>query len=539
MKLKAPKTWQLVVMLVMIFVLAIGGSVLAVYLTTGFRPQLVYPQSIVIDDLDSTYNSQNSQYEIVDAFKLKITSPTEGVTNGNVTLNFAPGKQVKDKGNGTISDGTIIVPKQVTLGEEFTIQPVKTGLVDNDGLAYNSNVGGISSLVITTENKLLSSTTIQIAVDVPVHAISFNLVDSTTGEVFQTGNKIAENTNFEIQTEFYPQNSKYLFSDDKNTAVTQKREKQVFFRPSNIGSVNGVSFVYNGGDVYFIASEEPSKNNIINGYAFANATQQLSFYQNNSQTSGQPLYNEAIHVLSTQEDAVSASVSIDIVEANVRSFTINDTSSSSLKITTNKLFRVSAGTSALSDATINAQIIDMQDNVVSALIKNVGVRVFTIDGKTPDENSTEVTIKGGETVTIEDGEEKASYVLFNSDVKNLNHAYWEVSTTGSHDFVLEVVLIIENEEGQKQVFDKQTQRLVYFETEERTEDDVTWGDIEEQLSLSIIYDENGNTIPTQYKKDLNTVSNVPSSNIYQKKIFFVYIDESSALPEGKTLADYV
>ena len=540
MKLKAPKTWQLVVILVMIFVLAIGGSVLAVYLTTGFRPQLVYPQSIVIDDLDSTYNSQNSQYEIVDAFKLKITSPTEGVTNGNVTLNFAPGKQVvEDKENGTISDGTIIVPKQVTLGEEFTIQPVKTGLVDNDGLAYESNVGGISSLVITTENNLLSSTTIQIAVDVPVHAISFNLVDSTTGEVFQTGNKIAENTNFEIQTEFYPQNSKYLFSDDKNTAITQKREKQVFFEVSNIESVNGVSFVYNGGDVYFIASEEPSKNNIINGYAFANATQQLSFYQENSQTSGQPLYNEAIRVLSTQEDAVSASVSIDIVEANVRSFTINDTSSSSLKITTNKLFRVSAGTSALSDATINAQIIDMQDNVVSALIKNVGVRVFTIDGKTPDENSTEVTIKGGETVTIEDGEEKASYVLFNSDVKNLNHAYWEVSTTGSHDFVLEVVLIIENEEGQKQVFDKQTQRLVYFETEERTEDAVTWGDIEEQLSLSIIYDENGNTIPAQYEKDLNTVSNVPSSNIYQKKIFFVYIDESSALPEGKTLADYV
>lgn len=540
MKLKAPKTWQLVVILVMIFVLAIGGSVLAVYLTTGFRPQLVYPQSIVIDDLDSTYNSQNSQYEIVDAFKLKITSPTEGVTNGNVTLNFAPGKQVvEDKENGTISDGTIIVPKQVTLGEEFTIQPVKTGLVDNDGLAYESNVGGISSLVITTENNLLSSTTIQIAVDVPVHAISFNLVDSTTGEVFQTGNKIAENTNFEIQTEFYPQNSKYLFSDDKNTAVTQKREKQVFFEVSNIESVNGVSLVYNGGDVYFIASEEPSKNNIINGYAFANATQQLSFYQENSQTSGQPLYNEAIRVLSTQEDAVSASVSIDIVEANVRSFTINDTSSSSLKITTNKLFRVSAGTSALSDATINTQIIDMQDNVVSALIKNVGVRVFTIDGKTPDENSTEVTIKGGETVTIEDGEEKASYVLFNSDVKNLNHAYWEVSTTGSHDFVLEVVLIIENEEGQKQVFDKQTQRLVYFETEERTEDVVTWGDIEEKLSLSIIYDENGNTIPAQYEKDLNTVSNVPSSNIYQKKIFFVYIDESSALPEGKTLADYV
>ena len=476
----------------------------------------------------------------MDAFKLKITSPTEGVTNGNVTLNFAPGKQVvEDKENGTISDGTIIVPKQVTLGEEFTIQPVKTGLVDNDGLAYESNVGGISSLVITTENNLLSSTTIQIAVDVPVHAISFNLVDSTTGEVFQTGNKIAENTNFEIQTEFYPQNSKYLFSDDKNTAVTQKREKQVFFEPSNTESVNGVSLVYNGGDVYFIASEEPSKNNIINGYAFANAAQQLSFYRDNIQTSGQPLYKEAIHVLSTQEDAVSASVSIDIVEANVRSFTINDTSSSSLKITTNKLFRVSAGTSALSDATINAQIIDMQDNVVSALIKNVGVRVFTIDGKTPDENSTEVTIKGGETVTIEDGEEKASYVLFNSDVKNLNHAYWEVSTTGSHDFVLEVVLIIENEEGQKQVFDKQTQRLVYFETEERTEDDVTWGDIESQLSLSIIYDENGNTIPAQYEKDLNTVSNVPSSNIYQKKIFFVYIDESSALPEGKTLADYV
>lgn len=542
MKLKAPKTWQLVVILVVVFVLAIGGSLLAVYLTTGFRPQSVYPESIVVEDEDLTYNQQNSQYEVVENFNLMITSPTADITNNQVTLSFAPGKSVTRTEDGKISDDTIIVPEHVTLNQSFTVELVPATYTGKDGEPFTSNAGGISSLVITTENNLLSSSTITIAVDVPVHDVEFTLVDATTGIEFGTegeDNRVAENTNFEIQTTFYPEASRYLYSDNVNPAISQNREKQVFFNVSNVEGLSGVTREYNEGDVYFIAGDEPSRDNLINGYAFANAKQQIEFFEANSQISGLPLYSEAIRVLSGDENAAKSSISVNVVEANVGSFTINDTSSSPLNLTSNKLFRLSAGNSSLSNASINIQIRDVHDGDISALIKNVGVRILTIDGQGASNSSASVTIRGGESITVGEGDSAKQYTLISSNVKNLNHAYWEISTDGEHEIVLEVVLITADENGDMVIFDEQTQRTIHFVSTENAEEAVSWNGIEDAISMSIIYDANGNVISSQYKDDLNSVSYVPSTNTYQKKVFFAYIDESSSLPEGQTLADYV
>lgn len=542
MKLKSPKTWQLIVILVTVFVLAIGGSFLAVYLTTGFKPQYVYPESIVVEDVNSNYNQNNSQYEVVENFKLKITSPTESVTNKAITLSFVPGKAVTRTEDGKISDGTIIVPEHIQLDEEFTVELVQAAYYDKNGEPFTSNVGGISQLVITTENNLLTSSTITIAVDVPVHNIEFTLVNTTTGQEFGgegLSNKVAENTNFEIQTKFYPEASKYLFSDNLNDAVSQKREKQVFFNVSNLEGLSGVDFVYNEGDVYFVAGDEPSSNNIIYGYTFADAKQQLSFYESNSQIAGLPFYSEAIRVLSSDENAAKSSISVNVVEANVGSFTINDTSSSPLGLTTNKLFRLSAGNSSLSNASINIQIRDVHDSDLSALIKNAGVRLLSVDGQVVTSANSNITIKGGQTITVGEGDNAKQYILINSDVKNLNHAYWEISTDGEHEFVLEVVLVTADENGEMVIFDEQSQRTVHFKSSEHEEEAITWDGIENNISMSIIYDVNGNIISSQYEKDLNTVSYVPNTNTYQKKMFFAYVDESNSLPEGKTIADFV
>ena len=542
MKLKAPKTWQLVVILVVVFVLAIGGSFLAVYLTTGFRPQSVYPESIVVEDEDLTYNQQNSQYEVVENFNLMITSPTADITNNQVTLSFAPGKSVTRTKDGKISDDTIIVPEHVTLNQSFTVELVPAAYTGKDGEPFTSNAGGISSLVITTENNLLSSSTITIAVDVPVHDVEFTLVDATTGIEFGTegeDNRVAENTNFEIQTTFYPEASRYLYSDNVNPAISQNREKQVFFNVSNVEGLSGVTREYNEGDVYFIAGDEPSRDNLINGYAFANAKQQIEFFEANSQISGLPLYSEAIRVLSGDENAAKSSISVNVVEANVGSFTINDTSSSPLNLTSNKLFRLSAGNSSLSNASINIQIRDVHDGDLSALIKNVGVRILTIDGQGASNSSASVTIRGGESITVGEGDSAKQYTLISSNVKNLNHAYWEISTDGEHEIVLEVVLITADENGDMVIFDEQTQRTIHFVSTENAEEAISWNGIEDAISMSIIYDANGNVISSQYKDDLNSVSYVPSTNTYQKKVFFAYIDESSSLPDGQTLADYV
>ena len=542
MKLKPPKTWQLIVILVTVFVLAIGGSFLAVYLTTGFKPQYIYPESIVVEDVDSNYNQKNSQYEVVENFSLKITSPTEQITNKQITLGFAPGKAVTRTNDGKISDGTIIVPEVVNLDQEFTVELVQCAYTDKTGQPFSSNVGGISQLVITTENNLLTSSTITIAVDVPVRDIEFTLINATTGQEFGgegLTNKIAENTNFEIQTKFYPETSKYLFSDNLNDAITQKRQKQVFFYVSNAEILSGVSLVFNDGDVYFVAGDEPSSNNIINGYAFADAKQQLEFYESNSQISGLPFYSEAIRVLSTDENAAKSYVSVNVVEANVGSFTINDTSSSSLNLTANKLYRLSAGNSSLSDTSINIQIRDVHEGDLSSLIKNVGVRILTIDGVSATSSSANVNIVGGDALTLGEGDNVKQYILINSNVKNLNHAYWEISVDGVHQIVLEMVLITADENGEKIIFEENVQRLVYLTSSENVEEQVSWQNVEDEISMSIIYDEKGNIISSQFDKDLNSISYVPTSNIYQKKVFFAYVDESSTLPEGKTVADYV
>src|SRR5699024_4424047 len=110
--------------------------------------------------------------------------------------------------DGKISDGIIIVPENVSLDEEFTVELAQASYLDKSGQAFLSNAGGISELVITTQNKRLSSSSIKIAVDVPVHEITLSLKDATTGaDLSAEGeeNKIAENTNFVVETTFYPQ----------------------------------------------------------------------------------------------------------------------------------------------------------------------------------------------------------------------------------------------------------------------------------------------------------------------------------------------
>lgn len=541
MKLKAPKTWQLIVILVVVFILAIGGSFLAVYLTTGFKPKQVYPQEIVVEDLQQNYHTQNSQYEVASDFKLMIKSPTEEVTEKGITFSFKQGISVTRTDDGKISDGIIIVPENVSLDEEFTVELVQASYLDKSGQTFLSNAGGISELVITTQNKQLSSSSIKIAVDVPVHEITLSLKDATTGADLGTEgeeNKIAENTNFVVETTFYPQASRWLFSDDKNSNITEKREKQVFF---NLENSESVVFEYNGGDVYFSAGSETSSDNIIKAYGFNNAKQQLSFFESNSQIAGIPLYSEAIRVLSTDESAVKSQIEVNVVEANVGSFEIRDTSTLQWEITTNKLFRLSAGTSALSDKDININISDIHANDLSGMIKNVGLRISSVKNKETQDavDLSLVMVKGGESVLVGENE----YVLINSQVKDLKHAYWEISTNGEYQIVAEVVLIVENENGEKEIFvDKESStpvvHQVYFTSVEKQDEPVYWqeGLEETGISITIIYDNAGNVIPSQYKDDLSAISFVPAENTYQKKVFFAYYD--GALAEG-TLADYI
>lgn len=540
MKLKAPKTWQLILILVSVIVLAIGGSFLAVYLKTGFKPEVTPPESIEINDVDGIYNLSTTQYEAVKQFRLKVTTPTENVTQNEITLSFASGVSVTTTEDGKISDGIIIVPQKVKINDEFYVQLVQEAYLDSNSNEHMLNKGGISHLIVTTQNNTLTSSQIQVAVDVPVGEIKLEAYNATTGDKLTAdgANKISQGTNFVLKPTFYPEASQYMFSDDKNDAVTEKRQKDIYYESAS--SNEGITLNYNDGDIYFAAGNETSAGNIINAYTFASAEDQAEFYANNSELAGLPLYTEAIRVLSTAEKAIKTQIKVDVVEANVGSFSIKPTLGAPFEFTVNKLFRISAGVSALADEEISIRIRDIHDNDLSSMIKNVGLRIISIkDTNTGldivNDLSNFVTVKGGATKIYDEKE----YVLINSNVKNLNHAYWEISTNGEYEIVAEIKLFVQDENGVTHIFDDATERKVYMQSRENVESDIYWetGIVESGISMTIVYDKNGNVLSSEYKNDLRTISHVPSTNVYTKRVFFAYYD--AAFPDGKDMGDYV
>lgn len=540
MKLKAPKTWQLILILVSVIVLAIGGSFLAVYLKTGFKPEVTPPESIEINDVDGIYNLSTTQYEAVKQFRLKVTTPTENVTQNEITLSFASGVSVTTTEDGKISDGIIIVPQKVKINDEFYVQLVQEAYLDSNSNEHMLNKGGISHLIVTTQNNTLTSSQIQVAVDVPVGEIKLEAYNATTGDKLTAdgANKISQGTNFVLKPTFYPEASQYMFSDDKNDAVIEKRQKDIYYESAS--SNEGITLNYNDGDIYFAAGNETSAGNIINAYTFASAEDQAEFYANNSELAGLPLYTEAIRVLSTAEKAIKTQIKVDVVEANVGSFSIKPTLGAPFEFTVNKLFRISAGVSALADEEISIRIRDIHDNDLSSMIKNVGLRIISIkDTNTGldivNDLSNFVTVKGGATKIYDEKE----YVLINSNVKNLNHAYWEISTNGEYEIVAEIKLFVQDENGVTHIFDDATERKVYMQSRENVESDIYWetGIVESGISMTIVYDKNGNVLSSEYKNDLRTISHVPSTNVYTKRVFFAYYD--AAFPDGKDMGDYV
>lgn len=540
MKLKAPKTWQLILILVSVIVLAIGGSFLAVYLKTGFKPEVIPPESIEINDVDGVYNLSTTQYEAVKQFRLKITTPTENVTQNEITLSFASGVSVTTTEDGKISDGIIIVPQKVKMNEEFYVQLVQEAYLDSNSNEHILNKGGISHLIVTTQNNTLTSSQIQVAVDKPVGEIKLEAYNSTTGDKLTADgtNKISQGTNFVLKPTFYPEASQYMFSDDKNDAATTKRQKDIYYESAS--SNEGITLNYNDGDIYFVAGNETSAGNIINAYTFASAEDQAEFYANNSELAGLPLYTEAIRVLSTAEKAIKTQIKVDVVEANVGSFSIKPTAGSPFEFTVNKLFRISAGSSALAEKEISIRIRDIHDNDLSSMIKNVGLRIISIKDTNSgldivNDLSNFVTVKGG-AIKIYDEKE---YVLINSNVKNLNHAYWEISTNGEYEIVAEIKLFVQDENGDTHIFDDATERKVHMQSKENVESDIYWetGIVESGISMTIVYDKNGNVLSSEYKDDLRTISHVPSTNVYTKRVFFAYYD--AAFPDGKDMGDYV
>lgn len=531
MKLKAPKTWQMVMIFVSIVLLAVGGGILYVYLTGGFDEDVTYPESIDVLDSDSVYNSTTMQYEAVEDFELTFTTSTESVNRVGITLSFPSGVAVtRDPENGTISDGVIVVPENLVLDQAFTVSLVQQAYdpetfepiseIEEGTNPTYVNKGGISRLVITPENSTDFNRQITIAVDVPVLDLDIEFVDETTGYEYDESESfiIPEGTNFTAVPVFKPEASAYQYSDNLNSAIANKREKSVFY--SLGASADGITLNYTDSGVYFTAHEEVSSGNLVNAFAFANAREENAFAQANSSLQGQAFYNQAISTLSTSDSAVTGNASVSVIEANVGLFSVaQNTEANPYELSVDRLFTIKAGNDASEGAALSAVIQDIHGADLSGMIRGIGARIISATNSNGGDISTSVELRGGETRTTADGQD---YTMINSSVRDLAESCFELSSSAEGSIQIGVVLLVQDEERRYNVFGEE--KVFYATVTTHVEDSVSWkqnwADID-GITMKIIYAD-GNPVATEYPHDLSDFAVVPEGNVYQTKMFFVY-----------------
>lgn len=217
-------------------VIGIMGGIFGVkYLKGDFNKVIINPNNISFE-LD--------EYDVTGDFKMTITTTTEDVNATKVTLTFAKGTNSSGNGVNTygkdhLTDGVIIIPKEVTLNVPFEIKLCKT----NDGELNNLEwiKGGISNLVATSECKTTPKATTKVYVDVPVYKTEIVIFDGrgtidNTSSLKNTLTYIEGQTNllkklktdedklsfnagdtFYLGLKFYPERSAYKYSKATST----------------------------------------------------------------------------------------------------------------------------------------------------------------------------------------------------------------------------------------------------------------------------------------------------------------------------------
>lgn len=544
MKFKALKIWQAILIVVGVIVLAVGGALLYVHFTQGLGPKKVFPNDIsfVVNEEDQNYNAEKQQFEVIDDFSLVIGTVTEGVTEKELTLSFTNNFTEIANADGYITDGVITIPQKVQIGKEFTVFVNKATLTDQGyeflGEGESCNFGGISNLFAKTSNNLILPTSTKIAVDAQVVKTQIQLFDPISGQKVLRENgsfKLTEDTELNFGLKFLPQNSKYVFSDQISGAGA--REKTVFVEVVE-GSEN-LQMINDENGIRFEVKGQIGSTAKIKAYTFKNSSEQLKFYKDHANETGEQLINSAIAYLSRQTDlAATEEVDVLIVEADISSFGITRTND--LQITTNKKFILGAFDSAensQANASLGVYIKNKTGQNLNSMVKNVGLRVLKEEGEGIYIETDEVKVLGGKVVSISENGETKNYVLIKSDMQDLKNAYWELSSSMDQtSYKIEIALLLHNSEGEAVAGEKfyafTEKAEIKANLAENNEVLATW---QEGEGVEAIVD-----IATK----LSELVVIPENNNYKKIAFFGYFeglnqDEINQYYNVKSFNEYV
>lgn len=186
----------------------VGGAVGIKYLKGDFKEKIVSPENISFEQNEYFFDGENNTYQI------KITTTTENVNQDNVTLIFDIGGKETAWDSEYISDGNIIVPKNVKLNQPFTVTIIKDQKAEV--------VGGISKLIARSDNKMIDPSETTVYVDVPASSVNLN--------VYRQGNednqKLGIGEGFFVEANLAPTQSEAKYSKYSSSKfLTENYEK--------------------------------------------------------------------------------------------------------------------------------------------------------------------------------------------------------------------------------------------------------------------------------------------------------------------------
>lgn len=524
-----------------------GVTILGVFLSGGFEEKIIYPQTITFTYDDELLNEANGQLEVVDDFMLTVNSETENITRKEVTLSFENNdvthRIVKDDVT-YIDNGIIQVPEIVTIGQEFQVILIKDNyLVDDQGQEildeFNNHidwiVGGISTLVATsqltvTEDNQSNRTSLNIAVDVPVYKTKVVAVNSSDKET----NQIVTGEGFTLKTKFYPANSEYIYSDDKNDAIAaeSKRMKHSFYQALNVDT-NILSTIYvDKYNIRFLAGDQAVDNIQLYGYTFRSAKTQIETENQFTDLTDELFYSQILNYLASTSDETPSStlnrdvlskLSIKIGSASVKNFTVNK-ASQTINANTNQALRVYINQYDYDKTAqfLGVNIYSTSDTIIEGLLPNIALS-FSYEGVDP-------TVGGDAFLKISGGDYEeingVRYYKPYSQVTNKNYCYWDITSTRNVDIEVSVVLLIEGENNEISLFGE-GEPLVYnftLSVDEHIEEDITWADSSD-IDIMLDYDSNGIIKPQNI--DLQSLIEIPEGNMYKDVVFFAWFGDGN------------
>ncbi len=535
----------------------VGAAILGVYLARGFDEETSYPSEISFDvQSNQNYNTQLNRLEIttqeIDAensFELTITSSTSNITARTVTLdsvstyayNTNSGQFARDflgvsYEEGYVDNGILRFPRQVTIGQPFTVYLSTYRSNDTPDGSYIDQIrGGITTISATSENSALTPEQLTIAVDTPVYATETFVVDQDGNEIPQSNGvfEVTEEEYFYVETKFYPAQSRYLFSTQQSSGATNAlSEKTTFYQIDN----ENITEIYDSATSKHFYAENITEGVHITWFTATNARLQQEIENAVAQVSGlesdEDLYREYILRYSaaasdqtTSEQVLSDNIELNVVQASVETFEVGS-AGQTFNLHDQAPLRIYVGdySEQARDRFLSSVITSRNGAVLNNILQNVVVS-FSYNGQDPTaSDAAYLTVYGDDAnpITI-DGANYYKATFGNPE--NFGTGYWDLQLLPGYvgrNITMTVSLLLENENGDYVLFadnNGAVQHTITLQTIEHQEGAVAWTDSSDR-NITLTYAPNSSQ-PTPAKVSLEGLTEIPEENIYRAPKYFV------------------